>query len=128
MNDSDEQGTTESDIAPIAAAASAPSIWSAPKVTQRPSEQTRCWTVRELPNGNRHLCAWLGYEGRVSSAISDWRPDERVIVTSSGRRYNIDSPVGVHPDAEHVWRYWCPVQGFDPADYVDVSREYLDIL
>ena len=102
------------------------SVWPVPAVDQEPSVQTLRWTVRQLPNGSRHLCAWVGDYGRVSSAITKWDPQDRVLVTSSGRRYSIDSPVGTHPDAEYIWEMWCPVQGFEPSDFIDVSGEYVD--
>ena len=101
------------------------SVWSVPGVEQEPSVQTWRWTVRELPNGNRHLCAWMGDYGRVSSAITRWEQRDKVLVTSSGRRYDISSPIGTHADAEYVWAAWCPVQGFEPNEYVDVSHEYV---
>ena len=120
-----QQPSDEDRLDRVVEDAYANSVWELPGVELEPSVQTLRWTVRQLPSGNRHLCAWIGDYGRVSSAITKWEPRDKVLVTSSGRRYSIDSPVGTHPDAEYIWDMWCPVQGFQPSDYVDVSHEYL---
>lgn len=114
-------------LARVVENAYANSVWAVADVDVEPSVQTWRWNVRELPNGNRHLCAWTGDYGRVSSAIAKWEPREKILVTSSGRRYCIDSPIGTHADAEHVWDMWCPVQGYQPSEYVDVSHEYVTV-
>lgn len=71
------------------------------------------------------MWAWLGYEGRVSTSIQERLPAEREVITDSGLRYRIDSPVGTHPDAEYVWEFWCAAQGFDPLNYVNISTDYV---
>lgn len=50
----------------VIADAIANSIWSTPSAKQQPYVQTLRWTVRQLPNGDRHVCASLGHEGRIS--------------------------------------------------------------
>lgn len=124
MEDNNTHEDNQLNLDEIARAVIANSIWAVPGVEEQPHLQTLCWTVRELPNGHRHICAWLGYEGRVSSGICEWLPEQRVLVTNSGRRYKIDSPIGSQSDAEYVWTHWCTIQGFNPTDYRDVSSEY----
>ncbi|MGA9146679.1 MAG: hypothetical protein WBZ04_03890 [Candidatus Nanopelagicales bacterium] len=125
MEDNNEPESRPLTFAEIADAAIANSLWAVPDVNQQPSLHPWCWTVRELPNGHRHLCAWLGYEGRVSSAVSQWLPDEKILVTNSGRRYKLDGQVRSQGDAEYVWAHWCSIQGFDPENFRDVSADYL---
>lgn len=107
----DEEAAFADRLAQVVEDAYTNSVWAVPDVDAEPSVQTWRWNVRELPNGNRHLCAWMGDYGRVSSAITKWEPREKVLVTSSGRRYCIDSPIGTHADAEHVLGHVVPSAG-----------------
>ncbi len=89
------------------------------------------WSIKEVIYGDnleptRHLVGYVlqESEGRASSAIESFDRDNRVITTSSGRRYKLHGQPGEHSDARYVWGRW---KGFNNAhDEKDVTIEYLD--
>jgi hypothetical protein len=64
----------------------------------------QCWTIRELPNGERRFCGYADFEGKVSSPIETFDSVTRTGTTASGRRYVMSGRCGLDRDAEYVWR------------------------
>lgn len=100
-------------------------VWRTIPVETEPQINLEYWTIRELPNGDRHFTGYnfYGREGRVSSKILEFDPQNKRGKTSSGRVYQLDGNTGNHPDAEYVWNIWKEVNSAD--EYEDVSDSAL---
>lgn len=73
----------------------------APEVEDEPEATMAPWLVFEVsPAGTRHLCGWVGWEGRVSSALQGWDPARRIATTRSGRRYRLEGQPERDRDAD----------------------------
>lgn len=64
----------------------------------------QCWTIRELPSGERRFCGFADYQGKVSSPITHFDPVTRTGVTASGRRYVLVGRCGYDQDADFTWQ------------------------
>lgn len=81
------------------------------------------WTVRELPNRDRHVVGTALGEGRVSSKIISYDKVTRTFTTaSSGRKYILTGESVLNIDAEYVWESWCYLYNITQSK--DVSNEY----
>lgn len=99
------------------------SLHSAPSVASEPDVALTRWQVRQVgPAGTRHCVGWAEYEGRVTSSVVHFEPESRTATTRSGRRYRLEGPPGVDPDAEWVWSWWSDANGV--RFWTDVSAEY----
>lgn len=106
-----------------------PNVWRPASVADEPETVLSPWFVFELKNGNRHFVGrtyYSGYasEGRVSSRIVSFDPDEMVGITRSGRRYKLEGPPGFDSDANYVWHQWKYIGKILDADTKNVSEEY----
>lgn len=96
----------------------------APDVEAEPAVVMSPWAVVEvMPSGERHLCGWIGYEGRVSSAITAFDPRTRMATTRSGRQYRLVGPPGYNRDALYVWDRWSWANRIESQR--EVSAEYV---
>jgi hypothetical protein len=112
-----ELRVADDDLKRILGKAIAESIWSTPSVADEPAVRLRNWQVFEV-NGERrvlgyHYAAW---EGRLSSRIKAIEPQERRIVTRSGRVYHVEGPPGRNPDADWVLDRWMDARKVRPED------------
>lgn len=100
-------------------------VWKTTPVNRMPSLRLEQWSVREIePAGTRHL---VGYnlnesEGRVSSAITGYDAQKRLVVTKSGRVYELVGRSGGDSDGEYVWGRWLQING--SPTWRDVTVEY----
>lgn len=101
------------------------SIWKPATVAQSPEVKLADWSIRELPNGNRHFVGYnVGhYEGRVSSRIEAFDAETKRGITQSGRVYELLGEPGYNGDAEYVWGYWASVNNAQHA--IDVTDKVL---
>jgi hypothetical protein len=72
-----------------------------------------------------HLCGYNLTEGhgRVSSAIVQVLPKDRIVITESDREYKLVGDTGFDPDAAYIWGLWCLRNGI--REFFDVSNEYM---
>lgn len=100
-------------------------IWATRPVKEQPHLILTSWSVRQLPDGDRHFVGYCetNREGRVSSKIRQFDPVRRRGVTSTGRVYELRGRPGHDSDAEYVWNRWARMNLIE--SYVDVSRELL---
>lgn len=101
-------------------------LWNARSVQDVPGLAMSHWSVRELPDGDRHF---VGYnltegEGRVSSKILSFDPRTMTGTTRSGRKYTLLGTPGVNMDAEYVWEGWARINSV--KTFEDVSDEYVE--
>ena len=102
------------------------SVWSPKPVDQQPVLPVAHWRISEVTvrgRRERHVWGWnlQDREGRASTAIMELRSTERVLVTESGRRYQLVGPAGVDPDGAWVWNMWCVANR--ATDEIDVTDE-----
>ena len=102
-------------------------IWKTRSIEQVPQLTLIHWSVRELPNGDRHF---VGYnitemEGRVSSKIVKFDPEAMVGRTRSGRVYKLDGSMGTSGDSEYTWNRWLNIYGLSPDATKVVSETEL---
>jgi hypothetical protein len=86
------------------------------------------WSVREISNDGvttRHLCGVVNGEGRVCSPIQEFDPSNMSFTSQSGKLYEARGWPGRNKDAEYVWAGFCKATGVKPADYTDVTKEYV---
>lgn len=71
-----------------------------------------------------HLSGWNLTEGhgRTSSAIIQFKPDEKIVITESGRQYKLIGEHGLDKDAAYVWGFWCKRNQI--KEFFDVSDDY----
>ena len=87
------------------------------------SELSICrWTVRELPDGDRHIVGVALGEGRVSSKIIDYDKTTRTFTTQTGRKYQLCGEGALNINAEYVWDIWCHINHVEESK--DVTHEY----
>lgn len=102
-------------------------LWAAPEVEAQPDVTLVRWQIFELPGGGRHFCGYHAgpsiHEGRVSSAIVKFDPETMTGITSSGRSYRLEGPVGSDDDAEYVKRAWLRLNGLAPSDATPVGPD-----
>jgi hypothetical protein len=98
-------------------------IWRTRAVNDEPQIVLTHWSVRELPDGDRHFVGYnISYpEGRVSSKILEFDPETMRGKTRSGRVYQLDGKPGYHGDAEYVWGAWKRINKVE--SYQDVTEE-----
>lgn len=114
-------------------------VRSAPPVHEEPAAALLCWSVLQLPDGDRHLAGVNVKPGIVSSRVTSaitigptpYDDDPELpcweAVTASGRTYLLVGParpliaILIDPVAR-----WCVANGLDPEAIVDVSTEYAD--
>lgn len=105
-------------------------IWKTSSIEQTPEIVLSRWTIRELPNGDRHFVGWNSTEGegRVSSKIVEWDDTTLRGKTQSGRVYQLrEDDMAINMDAEYVWGRWCSINSV--TDYKIVRfKEYQDDL
>lgn len=114
--------TNEAQLVQALELIAATSVHPATSVDQeRVTEMVR-WRYMRVrhPDGRRtrHLMGWVGYEGRVCSAIVSIDPHSRRLTTESGRVYQLVGPTGYDSDADWVWGRWERYQNF-----VDISDQ-----
>jgi tricorn protease-like protein len=102
-------------------------LWNVANVQDNPSVRLSSWTIRELPDGNRHFVGYNArhFEGRASTKIVEFDFVKMRGRTNSGRVYQLDGPAGMNSDAEYVWSAWCRINGYDPASSKIVSLDEL---
>ncbi len=91
---------------------------------EQPHLTIKDWSIRELPDGDRHLVGVViesGHDGRVSSKIID--VEGRIVTTRSGRKYQLIGEPNVNSDAEYVWSVWCSFNMINPNNTIDVTLE-----
>lgn len=100
-------------------------VWSAAPIDCAPELRLERWSVRGIePAGTHHL---VGYnltdrEGRASSAIETYDAQKRLVVTESGRVYELVGRPGRDTDGDYVWGRWLKING--SPTWRDVSEEY----
>jgi hypothetical protein len=89
------------------------------------------WSIKEVIYGanefpTRHLVGYVPQEsaGRASSAIQELNKENRIILTNSGRVYQLTDKPGKDDDADYVWNNWKRVNGAQVEK--DVTDEYWD--
>lgn len=102
------------------------SVWAARPVGEQPVLHIARWRISEVTvdgRRERHVWGWnlQDREGRASTAITEVRSPEHMLVTGSGRRYRLIGPPGVDPDGAWVWNVWCA--RFGATDEIDVTAE-----
>jgi len=97
----------------------------------RPTDETHVtmtsWGVHEVnfsDGTTRHLVGSVNGEGRVSSAIQSYDPQEKQLITKSGKVYVVQGKPGTTANAVYVWQSWCKINKIKPEDFVDVTAEY----
>lgn len=95
-----------------------------------PAVTLRRWQVTEVvaQNGARTRHVW-GHdlendEGRVSSAIVDFKMESMTATTASGTRYRLLGLPGASRKGRPVWDDWCRVHGV--VSQRDVTNDYMD--
>jgi len=90
----------------------------------------RRWRVVEVVtvSGARSRHVW-GHdaehdEGRVSSAIVDFKMESMTATTTSGARFKLLGLPGHSRKGETVWEQWCSAQGV--VSQRDVTNDYMD--
>ncbi len=63
-------------------------------------------------------------EGRVSSAIVDFKMETMTITTASGSRYRLAGLPGQSKKAQPVWEEWCNANGVVAPR--DITNDYMD--
>ena len=63
-------------------------------------------------------------EGRVSSAIVDFKMETMTLTTASGAHYRLAGLPGVSRKAQPVWKEWCKTN--DVVAERDVTNDYMD--
>lgn len=98
-------------------------VWGTAPITEQPELTIESWSVRQLPDGDRHFVVWCkeNREGRVSSAIVEFDARTRRGRSASGRVYELSGPPGRDSDAEYVWQSWLRIN--DESEWTDVSAE-----
>lgn len=98
-------------------------LWKTRPVVDQPGLTLRSWSVRQLPDGDRHFVGWCieNREGRVSSKIEAFDANTKRGFTSTGRVYELAGPPGYDRDAEYVWDAWKRINCV--TDFIDVTRE-----
>lgn len=99
-------------------------VWKVEPIEKQPEISLGSWTIRELPNGDRHF---VGYndescEGRVSTKIVRWDLALMTGQTNSGRVYKLIGESGYNGDAEYVWDMWRRINNAGD-DWVEVTLE-----
>lgn len=102
------------------------SIWKPASIEDQPEVILTHWSVRELPNGDRHFS---GYEseyqqGRASSKIVEFDVKQMKGKTRSGRVYFLKGPPGAHPDGEYVWNRWLHINL--ETDWKEIEMPYVE--
>ena len=79
---------------------------SVPSVNEEPVVALTGWLVFRMPNGTCRLAGRNVRErkGRASTAVGLLGPEERQVVTASGRLYELVGPPGVDPNARGIVR------------------------
>ena len=99
------------------------SVWKTVPVDDEPEIILGSWSVRELPDGDRHFVGYNhahGGEGRVSSKILEFDPESLKGRTRSGRVYQLEQHgAGINLDAEYVWNQWKIINKVE--EYTDVT-------
>lgn len=96
-------------------------------ITDQPMVLLVRWRVVEVRNVEfeieRHLVGYNvdQHEGRVSTVIEHFDPTASIVVTRSGRVYQLLGPPGYDTDAVWVWGYWSKVN--EMTDEKDVTAE-----
>ena len=102
-------------------------VWKTTPVDDEPEIILGSWSVRELPDGDRHFVGYNyshGGEGRVSSQILEFDPETLKGRTRSGRVYQLEQHgAGINLDAEYVWNQWKVINRVE--DYKDITEEFL---
>lgn len=104
------------------------SVWVAAPVNQVPGIVLRNWSIRQLPNGDRHFVGYndLGREGRVSTKIVEFDVQRMRGKTRSGRVYELYGRPGFNGDAEYVWGAWCQINRVDTDTVVHVDLQEIE--
>lgn len=112
------------DLAKLAEALEAVSIWATRSVEQEPETKLTQWRVYTVQNEDAppsmHFVGYTGYEGRVCSAVQEYDSKTRRGVTRSGRVYELVGHSGHNGDAMYVWNRWLHING-DPK-HEDVTE------
>ncbi len=95
-----------------------------------PAVTLRRWTVVEVVtrNGARTRHVW-GHDaaiddGRVSSAIVNFRLDTMTLTTTTGTQYRLTGLPGRSRKGQPVWEAWCSANGVVAER--DVTNDYMD--
>jgi hypothetical protein len=103
-------------------------VWRTNPVSEEPEIVLSSWSVRELPDGDRHFVGYNfadGGEGRVSSKILEFDPKTLKGKTRSGRVYQLDRhTAGFNTDAEYVWNRWKAINKI--KIFEDVTEKVLE--
>lgn len=107
------------------------SVRRPPAPSAQPTLLIADWRISEVTvkgKRQRHVWGWNLHdrEGRASTAITDVRVDERVLITESGRRYRLVGPSGKNADGAWVWDMWRTAN--DATEEIDVTEELQAIL
>ncbi|QIE22861.1 hypothetical protein SBC2_08740 [Caballeronia sp. SBC2] len=96
-------------------------VWQTARVEAEPEIILVRWRVLQTDCGDRHLVGARrdDFNGRVSSAIVELDVSRSVVVTRSGRIYQLEGAPGYNADAQYVWDNWCVVNGV--TSYEDVT-------
>ena len=88
-------------------------VWMTTPVEEQPSLTLERWRVIQMTEGGRHFVGWCleNKEGRVSSPIAEFDPENLRGVTSTGRVYQLKGPPGLDGDAEYVRDRWLAIYG-----------------
>ncbi len=88
-------------------------VWSLDAVDTRPDITASYWDIYEVlyagqPEQTLHLVGVDSrfWEGVVSSAIQHVDYLNRIVTTSSGRRYLLGKTTGGNSDSQYVWNIW----------------------
>jgi hypothetical protein len=89
------------------------SVWPVASVSEEPAVVLTGWFVVRMPTGYCHLAGRnvRAHEGRVTTAVVSLGPEERQVVTTSGRLYELVGPPGRDLDAMWVVRIWLRAHG-----------------
>lgn len=99
-------------------------VWRIAPIAEEPSCTLTSWNVFETERQERHLCGYAleSREGRVTSAIATFDPEQASAATRSGRIYELRGRPGANADAEYVKATWLRVNA--STEHRDVTEEF----
>ena len=97
--------------------------WPVPSPVVHAEAFLTSWKIVELPEGDWHFMGYetTYHEGRVTSKVVEFNPENMTGKTHSGRFYTLQGPPGHDGDAAYVWRQWA--RHNKVVSYKDISKE-----
>lgn len=101
-------------------------LWKPRNVENEPRTVMYNWIIFREPNGH-HVAGDVFGEGRVSSAIQIFDPEKKMVITRSGRLYDISSDSNnISNDAWYVLDGWLRLNSLTRDDIEFVTDRYVE--